>query len=70
MLVEGGTHEPCLAGGLVEIRKELGLLVVVVLVDAVVPGYAVACEVQLVCIGHAWGLLVDTVETADEGVVA
>lgn len=70
MLVVCSTHEPFLAGRLVEVREELGLLVVVVLVDAVVPGYAVACEVQLVRIGHAWGLLVDTVETADEGIVA
>lgn len=69
MLVEGGFHEPCLAGSLVEVGEELCLLVVVVLMDAVVPGYAVACEVQLVRIWHAWGLLVDAVEATDEGVM-
>lgn len=69
MLVEGGLHEPCLAGSLVEVGEELCLLVVVVLMDAVMPGYAVACEIRLVCVRHPWGLLVDTVEATDEGIM-
>lgn len=69
MLVEGGSHESYLAGSLVEVGEELCLLVMVMLMDAVVPGYAVACEVQLVRVRHAWGLLIDAVEATDEGVM-
>lgn len=70
MLVYCGAHKPGLASGLVDVGKEFCLLVVVMLMHAVVPGYAVACEVHFVRIGNTWGLLVDTVEAADEGVVA
>lgn len=69
MLIEGGLHEPCLAGSLVKVGEELCLLVMMMLMDAVVPGYAVAREVQLVRVWNAWGLLVDAVETTDEGVM-
>lgn len=70
MLLESGAHEPFLAGGFVEIGEELGLFVVMMLIHTVVPGYAVACKVQLVRPRYSWGLLVDAVEAADKGIVA
>lgn len=45
MLVDCSAHETCFAGCLVKVGEKLCLLIVVVLMDAVVPGYAVACEV-------------------------
>jgi hypothetical protein len=45
MLINRGAHEPGLASRLVEAREEFCLLVVMVLMDTVVLGYAVACEV-------------------------
>ena len=70
VLIDGGVQQALPACCPVEGGEELGLLVVVVLRDAVVPGEAVADEVVLVAGPDAGSLLVDAVQAADEGVVA
>ena len=74
MLSNSTPHQTRLPGSLVKVREELGLLVVVVLLDAVVPGDAVVDKVLLVRgaagVLHARGLLIDAVEAPDKGVVA
>jgi hypothetical protein len=52
MLFDCGAHEPGIASRSIDVAEELCLLVVVVLVNTVVPGYAVASKVQCAGIGH------------------
>lgn len=56
MLVDCGALDPGLASGFIDVGEEFCLLVVVVLVNTVVPGYVVTYKVQLVCVGRRAGI--------------
>lgn len=71
VLLHGICHQTSRAGRLVDVGKQVRLLIVVVGLDAFDPRLAVADEVRLVRgLLEARGLLVDAVEAADECVVA
>lgn len=70
VFVDRGIHEAGLAGGLVDVGEEIGLLVAVVRIYAVVPGDAILDKIRLVYWWYAWSLLIYTIEASDERVMA
>ena len=70
MLFNGAVHDAFFADSLVNGRKELGLLIAVMLRDTVMPSKTIAYKICAVGWLDAGSLLVDTVEATDEGVVA
>ena len=70
MLFYSVAHEASLAGRFVHSREQLGLLIVVVLLNTAVPGQAIGYKVSFVRGGDSRSLLIDAVESSNERVVA
>ena len=70
MLFDRIIHHAILANSLVNGWEKLSFLVMVMLRDTVVPGQAIAHKIETVGCLYSWSLLIDTVEAADEGIVA
>ena len=70
MLLNGILHHAVQANSLVNGREKLCFFIMVMLCDTVMPGQAIAHEVETVGWLYSWSLLIDTVEATDEGIVA
>lgn len=70
MLIDGALHQSCLACRLINGGKEFGLLIMMMLSNTIMPGETITNKVFLIHNLYAWGLLVDAVETSNEGIMA
>ena len=70
MLFNRILHHAVQADSLVNGWEKLCFLVMVMFCDTVVPGQAIAHKIKTVGWLYSWSLLIDTVEAADEGIVA
>ena len=70
MLFDRTFHYAFLAGSFINSRKELGLFIVMVLRNAVVPSETIANKITAVAGLYSWSLLIDAIKTTDERVVA